>query len=81
MREEGKKGGEKEKKGREGEREGRKEGWEWKRECTQPLALCPGSTSQTIQKAGGEPGTSWHVTDIKLRQVDKTVCWHSGCET
>ena len=32
------------------------------------------------RKMGGEPGTSWHVTDIKLRQVDKTAHWHSRCE-
>ena len=27
----------------------------------------PGPTSQTIGKAGGGPGTFWHVTDVKLR--------------
>ena len=25
---------------------------------------------------GGETGTFWHVTDIKLRQVDKMQRWH-----
>ncbi len=32
------------------------------------IASFPGSTSQTI---GREPGTSWHITDIILRQVDE----------
>ena len=32
------------------------------------LASFPGPTSQTIGKAGGGPGTFWHVTDVKLRR-------------
>ena len=31
------------------------------------LASFPGPTSQTIGKAGGGPGTFWHVTVVKLR--------------
>ena len=45
------------------------------------VASFSGPTFQMIRKAGGEPGTSWHVTDSKLRQVDKTARWHSCCET
>ena len=33
----------------------------------QYVASFPGPTSQTIGKAGGGPGTFWHVTDVKLR--------------
>ena len=32
------------------------------------VASFPGPTSQTIGKAGGGPGTFWHVTDVKLRR-------------
>ena len=34
------------------------------------VASFPGFASQTIRKVGGEPGTSWHVNDIILRQVE-----------
>ena len=30
------------------------------------LASFPGPTSQTIGKAGGGPGTFWHVTNVKF---------------
>ena len=33
-----------------------------------PVASFPGPTSQTIGKAGGGPGTFWHVTEVKLRR-------------
>ena len=37
-------------------------------DCYSRLASFPGPTSQTIGKAGGGPGTFWHVTDVKLRR-------------
>ena len=36
-------------------------------------AMFPGSTSQMKKKARGEPGTFWHMTNIRLHQVDKTA--------
>ena len=35
------------------------------------IASFPGPTSQTIGKAGGGPGTFWHVTDVKLRRYGR----------
>ena len=48
---------------------------------TMHIASLAGFTSQMIRKVGGEPGTSWHITDIILCQGDKTAHWYSRRET